>query len=220
MYLQGVLIEARDLVNGVSIVQAAQVEKVEYFHIELHSHDVIIAEDSPSETFVDDNSRGIFHNAHEYPELYPDADDVPARYCAPRRNDGYDVETARRLIDARAGLRKEDETLRIDRLRSFVDTVSVNCISGWAQNTEHPETPVCLDILAGDTLIAQVLANRYRDDLERAGLGSGRHAFAFTPRAGFIFRPDEVSVRRSLDRAALELTFDIQRSSRSERKQA
>jgi hypothetical protein len=30
-----VLIEARDLLNGVSIVQAERVEKVEYFHIEL-----------------------------------------------------------------------------------------------------------------------------------------------------------------------------------------
>ena len=121
MYLQGVLIEARDLVNGVSIVQAEQVEKVEYFHIELDSHDVIIAEGSLSETFVDDNSRGIFHNAHEYPALYPDAEDMPARYCAPRRSDGYEVETARRLIDARAGLQALDQTPRIDTLRGYID---------------------------------------------------------------------------------------------------
>ncbi len=31
----GVLIEAKDLINGVSIVQAERVDKVEYFHIEL-----------------------------------------------------------------------------------------------------------------------------------------------------------------------------------------
>ena len=41
---EGALIEAKDLVNGVSIVQAERVEKVEYFHIELETHDVIIAE--------------------------------------------------------------------------------------------------------------------------------------------------------------------------------
>jgi hypothetical protein len=79
---------------------------------------------------------------------------------------------------------------------------------------------VCLDILAGGRLIGQVLANRYRDDLERAGCGSGRHAFAFTPRAGFTFKPDQVSVRRSLDGAALEFSFDVRQSSRSERKRA
>ena len=155
MYLQGVLIEARDLVNGVSIVQAEQVEKVEYFHIELDSHDVIIAEGSLSETFVDDNSRGIFHNAHEYPALYPDAEDMPARYCAPRCSDGYEVETARRLIDARAGLQTLDQSPRIDTLRGYIDSVGARSIEGWAQNTEHPEAPVCLDIRVGGRLIGQ-----------------------------------------------------------------
>ena len=51
MYLDGMLIEAKDLVNGVSIVQAESVEQIEYFHIELDSHDVIIAEGAPSESF-------------------------------------------------------------------------------------------------------------------------------------------------------------------------
>ena len=41
---EGVFIEARDLVNSVSIVHAEQVEKVEYFGVELDSHDMIIAE--------------------------------------------------------------------------------------------------------------------------------------------------------------------------------
>jgi hypothetical protein len=131
------------------------------------------------------------------------------------------VEAARQLIDVRAGLYAESETLRIEApLHGFVDTVSADCISGWAQNTEHPEAPVCLDILVGDTLIGRVLASRYRDDLERAGFGSGRHAFAFTPQAGFRFRPDEVIVRRSIDGVALEFSFDVHHSSRSERKRA
>ena len=73
MYLEGVLIEAKDLVNGVSIVQTERVEKVEYFHIELDSHDVIIAEGALSESFIDDDSRGMFHNAREYRALYPEA---------------------------------------------------------------------------------------------------------------------------------------------------
>ena len=75
----GVLIEAKDLVNGVSIVQAERVEKVEYFHIELDTHDVIIAEGALSESFIDDDSRGIFHNAHEYRKFYVR---IPRRGCA------------------------------------------------------------------------------------------------------------------------------------------
>jgi hypothetical protein len=203
MYLQGVLIEARDLVNDVSIVQAEQVEKVEYFHIELDSHDVIIAEDSLSETFVDDNSRGIFHNAHEYPALYPDAGDVPARYCAPRRSDGYEVETARRLIDARAGLQKLDQAPRIDTLRGYIDSVAPRSIEGWAQNTEYPEAPICLDILVGGSLIGQTLANRFRVDLAHAGLGSGKHGFSFALPDGPLLSAHAVEVRRSIDQAVL-----------------
>ena len=49
VYLQGVLIEAKDLVNGVSILQAEQIDEVEYLHIELDSHDVIVAEGALSE---------------------------------------------------------------------------------------------------------------------------------------------------------------------------
>ena len=70
MYLEGVLIEAKDLINSVSIVRAERVEKVEYFHIELESHDVIFAEGALSETYIDDDSRFMFHNAQEYRALY------------------------------------------------------------------------------------------------------------------------------------------------------
>ncbi len=81
--LDGVLIEAKDLINGVSIVQAEAVESVEYFHIELDSHDVIIAEGALSESFIDDDSRGMFHNAHDYDTLY--AEEFAHRRTTARR---------------------------------------------------------------------------------------------------------------------------------------
>ena len=34
-------------------------------------------------------------------------------------------------------------------MRGHVDLVSLNRIEGWAQNIDHPEAPVCLDIYAG-----------------------------------------------------------------------
>ena len=205
MYLDGVLIEARDLVNGVSIVQAERVEKVEYFHIELDSHDVILAEGALSETFVDDDSRGMFHNAHEYGALYPGTERVVARYCAKRCAEGYEVEAARRDIDARAGLRRASGEAPA-ALRGYVDAVRAGYIAGWAQNPDHPEAPVCLDIFAGGRLIGQTLANRFRDDLAQAGLGSGRHGFEFIPPPGFAFAASTIEVRRSIDGARLALS--------------
>jgi hypothetical protein len=98
----GVLIEAKDLVNGTSIVQAARVDTVEYFHIELETHDVIIAEGALSETYLDDDNRGMFHNALEYETLYAGQGAWQiACYCAPRLEDGYTVEDVRRRIAAR-----------------------------------------------------------------------------------------------------------------------
>jgi hypothetical protein len=201
MYLEGVLIEARDLVNGVSIAQAERVEKIEYFHIELDTHDIIIAEGALSESFIDDDSRGMFHNAHEYRTLYPNPGGE-TRYCAPRLDSGYAVEAAHRRIAARAGLLVATEDRHL-ALRGHVDAAGPRRIAGWAQNTEHPEAPVCLDIYAGDRLLGQILANRYREDLERAGLGSGRHGFEFTPPAALAFAPEAIEVRRSLDGAPL-----------------
>jgi hypothetical protein len=55
-------------------------------------------------------------------------------------------------------------------------------------------------------LIGQVLANRYRKDLQHAGLGSGCHSFVFTPPPGVAFALDAVEVRRSLDGAVLPLS--------------
>lgn len=205
-HLGGVLIEARDLINGASVVQAESVGSVEYVHIELETHDVIIAEGALAESFIDDDSRFLFHNACEYRALYPDAANEVGRYCAPRVQEGYQVEAVRRRLAARAGLASVGEETRAGKLRGYVDRITEECVAGWAQNADHPEAPVCLDIFAGGVLVGQVLANRYREDLERAGTGSGRHSFAFALPPGLDVVPGEVDVRRALDGVALELT--------------
>jgi hypothetical protein len=212
VYLEGVLIEVKDLVNGVSVVQAERVDKVEYFHIELESHDVIIAEGALSETFIDDDSRAMFHNAHDYDTLYAEEHTAPAHYCAPRVDEGYEVEAVRQRLAQRAGLLRDAYAPQVSVLRGYIDRIRATSIAGWAQNADAPEAPVCLDIFADGKLIGQVLANSYRDDLKCAGLGSGHHAFTFTRPPGFVFASDAVEVRRSLDGAALSLSAHAKRT--------
>ncbi len=200
LYLDSVLIEAKDLVNGVSIVQADRVEKVEYFHIELDSHDVIIAEGALAESYIDDHSRALFHNAHEYDALYPTPAPAAARYCAPRLDEGYAVEAVRQRIAARAGLLRIAGGERMGTLCGHVEHVDAHRIAGWAQCSEHPKAPICLDIFADGKLIGQVLANHHRAGPDEPGAG---------PRGFEFFFPCDLSacaidVRRSLDGALLQ----------------
>ncbi len=102
LLLDDVLVQAIDLVNGVSITEAILIDEIEYFHIELAEHDVLLANGAPAESFVDDNSLMMFHNAHDYLALYPNAQRRPAIYCAPRLSSGERLEIIRRRINGRA----------------------------------------------------------------------------------------------------------------------
>ena len=91
MLLDGVLVPALHLVNGISIVQERHCPEIDYIHIELAAHDIIWAEGAASETFLDDDSRSIFHNAPEFSKLYPDAAALNG-YCASRLTDCFVLE--------------------------------------------------------------------------------------------------------------------------------
>ena len=58
-------------------------------------------------------------------------------------------------------------------------------------------------------MIGQVLANRYREDLKQAGLGSGCHSFAFRLPSGLAAAPNMIEVRRSIDQTALPLSSEV-----------
>ena len=95
MLLDGMLIPAEALVNGLSITRVATMERVDYIHVELNQHDAILAEGAPSETFLDDDSRNLFHNAHEHAALYPHETYATPCWCAPRVTHGHALEQVR-----------------------------------------------------------------------------------------------------------------------------
>ncbi len=72
LLVDGVLIPAAALVNGVSISREAAAD-ITYLHLELDRHELIAAEGCAAESFVDHAGRQMFHNAAEYHTLYPDA---------------------------------------------------------------------------------------------------------------------------------------------------
>jgi autotransporter passenger strand-loop-strand repeat protein len=66
LYLEGVLVHAGALVNGISIVREHNVpEQFTYYHVELASHELLCAEGVLAESFVDNADRRHFHNWDE-----------------------------------------------------------------------------------------------------------------------------------------------------------
>lgn len=86
LYIDGVLIRAKDLINGVSIVPSLPPDReiIEYFHIVLDTHEVIFAEGAPAETFLlRDSNHESFTNFAEYTHLYPAGPCTPMVPFAP-----------------------------------------------------------------------------------------------------------------------------------------
>jgi hypothetical protein len=68
-----VLIQAGALVNETSIVRETNVPQTfTYYHVELDDHSLILAENTPAETFVDNVDRLAFDNWEEHEVFYPE----------------------------------------------------------------------------------------------------------------------------------------------------
>src|ERR1700722_1101799 len=69
------LIRARQLINGATIRQVKTLPAIEYFHIELETHSILMAEGLPTESYLETGNRGFFANADAPLVLHPDLSD-------------------------------------------------------------------------------------------------------------------------------------------------
>jgi T5SS/PEP-CTERM-associated repeat protein len=65
------LMPISSLINGRSIVQIEQAS-VEYWHVELETHDILLAEGLPAESYLDCGNRAAFANGGAFVEAHPD----------------------------------------------------------------------------------------------------------------------------------------------------
>jgi hypothetical protein len=68
----GMLIAAKLLVNGATIAVDTVCREVTYFHVELDSHDIILAEGLAAESYLDTGNRAMFENGGQAMVLHPD----------------------------------------------------------------------------------------------------------------------------------------------------
>jgi hypothetical protein len=96
----GVLVPVMCLVNGTTIART-KATQVTYWHVELDTHDILLAEGLPAESFLDFGCRPFFAEASDHALHNPDfvVPGLSAR-CRPVAVDGPIVDAERARLDA------------------------------------------------------------------------------------------------------------------------
>jgi hypothetical protein len=99
LYLDGVLIPVEYLINERSILWDEAATEIEYYHLELPEHDMILAEDAPAESYREDGNRFLFDDLARTDFVAPEATDDPDLHLLA---DGQRIEPCA-IEDRRAG---------------------------------------------------------------------------------------------------------------------
>jgi Hint domain len=108
VYIDGVLIPIKHLLSDDTIAQIS-VDQITYYHIELSSHDVMLAEGLPVESYLDTGDRDNFLKGGRPIRLFPDFSGSnhsslvwEAKGCAPLKVNGPEVEATRVFLAKQA----------------------------------------------------------------------------------------------------------------------
>ena len=104
VFVDGVLIPVKYLVNGSTILRQGGMRVVSYFHVELDRHDILLAEDLPVESYLDTGGRAMFENGGLPLLLHPDfaIRAWDAGGCARLVVAGPELQAVRERLSARA----------------------------------------------------------------------------------------------------------------------
>jgi hypothetical protein len=107
----------------------------------------------------------------------------------------------------RGAARRTRGVARVSIVGSFV--VSDRRVSGWTWDKMSPESSLQVELRLDGQALSSTTADRQRQDLERAGVGTGRYGFAFElPESVLAEQVDRVQVlaSRYLDHRTVALT--------------
>jgi hypothetical protein len=119
VYVDGLLVTVASLINGRTIARCGfDADVIEYFHIELDRHDIILAEGLAAETFPPSADHSQFDNGAEYETIFGPQRECPP--CVPQIDlSGRRWQLASRLRSAIAPL--VDRRTPFDRLRDAIE---------------------------------------------------------------------------------------------------
>ena len=184
LFVDGELIPAKLLVNGMTVVQDRTFRAVHYYHLELDDHDVLLAEGLPAESYLDTGNRGFFKNADGpltlHPELEIDAVRMQwqDRLCAPLRLRSAEIEPAWQRLATRAGslgYKRPSPVVTADPdLRLVARGREFRPIAVEGDRYVFVLPPGVSDIRIASRSGMPVVANRHADDWRRLGVAVGR----------------------------------------------
>ncbi len=123
LFIEGLLIPVEELINHRSIEWDDRAQEVTIYHIELATHDVLLADGAPAESYRDDGNRWLFRNANIAWHR------PPQEACAPVLAGGPVVDAIwRRLLD-RAPPRQPVPLTDDADLHLIADGVRVDAVS-------------------------------------------------------------------------------------------
>lgn len=106
LLIDGRLVPAKLLLNGMTIVQERTLRAVSYYHVELDEHAILLAEGVEAESYLEAGYRGFFANGGTALELHPDltarAAPPQGAVCAPFAREVSEVEPIWRVLSERA----------------------------------------------------------------------------------------------------------------------
>jgi hypothetical protein len=173
VFAEGVLIQAEKLINGATVLQQKR-DWVEYWHVELESHDILLAEDLPAESYLDTGNRTAFDGGGAFLDLHPDfAPKHWAQTCVPLVFDGAELQRAKTLLLARAPTLGHEITAA-DDLHVLADGQRIDPIqlSATRRAIVLPEGSAEISLHSSTFVPAQ--HDPQSDDQRRLGLCVGR----------------------------------------------
>jgi hypothetical protein len=109
MFIDGMLVPAEALVDGDGIARCREPIDTHYHHLELDTHDILLAEGAPSESYCDCDNRGVFHNAADAEAQRDGAERW--KLCAPHVQGGPRLQAVRAWLAGGPALSADGETI-------------------------------------------------------------------------------------------------------------
>ena len=226
VFVDGVLVPVGQLVNGATIVQE-EVARIRYFHVELDTHDVLLAEGLPCESYLDDGNRATFANADAVTDLHGRLD--PKSWddaCAPMVAAGPQLGEVRQRLHDRAEalgwVRSDAADLRIEADGVEIAPLHVAGLRFWfavpaaAALTLRSTAAVLAHVVPGlaDRRMLGVAVSEVRVDgaaigLDDAAFGAGFHAIERNGETAWRWTNGAAAFVGTGDAAVIDVTLAI-----------